>query len=158
MAEMNSTSLVYFGDVSRVLPRMLREELGGLLPKHAVLCVDFIGASVLEVLTTESTKTLLIATMECMRYKHLPSFDLLGSHVHARRAPTEGHYGNIDARMCLKRVQRILNRFCKGTCAVQLGGEEWMENTLTARKNFSGASRIINYRLAYFKDVLPRGR
>lgn len=72
---------VYFRNVRRGLISSLRQALRQCQPSWALLGINFIGASILEVVSDERLQDRLIGTLGMMAVKHIPHFDIYDSSV-----------------------------------------------------------------------------
>ena len=88
----------------------MRDELRSILPRGALLCVDFIGESVLELLIDARFKEVIITAVTALGYPQLPLKDALSDMI--KKAGPGGDSGKKrrNAKMCIHRANRIASR------------------------------------------------
>lgn len=107
-AKQSKKWFLYFSNVTGCSALGMRKELNNILPRGAVLCVDFIGESVKELFLRQDAEQCTIATLKAMGYKLEKDFDPVMPHIWRGRQTTESGKSYINAKRCLHRVSRML--------------------------------------------------
>lgn len=107
---------VYFKNARRVPHSLIRQALHASLPSWAMLRLDFIGSSVLEVSMDEKLKDRAVATLKMMRIAMIPNFNALDASVSRPRAgkqPEASKEQNlcIAVRRFQKNIDNAQNRW-----------------------------------------------
>lgn len=113
--EPNPTAL-YFKNVRRGPLGLVRNALRESLPSWALLGLDFVGASVLEIITDEKLKDRTIATLKMMGITVIPGFDILEKAASVPKpgeTPAERSQRNLRtaAYRLQKNVEKARNRW-----------------------------------------------
>lgn len=101
--------ILYFGNVSREPIGIIKKELRSLAPPYSVWCIDFVGASVLEILTTET------------KYRVFGYDESTGAHAVVNKLTTRkpsdktppveaAELEHRKSSICILRAQRIAQR------------------------------------------------
>lgn len=103
----NKFTFVYFSKVERMNASNLKKELQNLLPVRAVLCCDFIGRSILEILSVEEHAVQVVAVLSGLGYKHEKDFDpLMGPKRSIDHVDSQEEMAK-NAKAFLDRVQKM---------------------------------------------------
>lgn len=102
---------LYFKNIRLGSLGMIRKALRECLPSWALLGLDFVGSSILEVVTDQNLKDRVVATMKLIGIAHIPKFDVFESALRSHQSKekrADNTKRNLDA--AIYRFQRNVGK------------------------------------------------